>query len=301
MREHPETGPRLRKPQWLRRKLPTGPEYERVRSLLKDGALHTVCQEAKCPNQYECFSCKTATFLIMGPRCTRNCRFCAVEHGPLSPPDPGEPARVAEAASRLGLRYVVVTSVTRDDLEDGGASFFTDTIRQIRNKIPDAQIEVLIPDFQGQGESLRKVVEARPDVLNHNIETVPRLYPSVRPGADYRRSLDLLRRVKDYDPSLPTKSGLMLGLGETSEEIRETLQDLRDAGCSLLTLGQYLQPSAEHLPVQRFIPPEEFDKWRETALEMEFAQVASGPFVRSSYHAGSLYRNAESERLPTER
>ena len=182
MREHPETGPRLRKPQWLRRKLPTGPEYERVRSLLKDGALHTVCQEAKCPNQWECFSCKTATFLIMGPRCTRNCRFCAVEHGPLSPPDPGEPARVAEAAFKLGLRYVVVTSVTRDDLEDGGASFFTDTIRQIRDKIPDAQIEVLIPDFQGQGEALRKVVEARPDVLNHNIETVPRLYPSVRPG-----------------------------------------------------------------------------------------------------------------------
>jgi lipoic acid synthetase len=301
MPEQSETGPRLRKPQWLRRKLPTGPEYERVRSLLKDVALHTVCQEAKCPNQWECFSCKTATFLIMGPRCTRNCRFCAVEHGPLSPPDPGEPARVVEAASMLGLRYVVVTSVTRDDLEDGGASFFSETIRQIRDKIPDAQIEVLIPDFQGQGEALRKVVEARPDVLNHNIETVPRLYTSVRPGADYQRSLDLLRQVRDYDPSLLTKSGLMLGLGETSEEIRETLQDLLDVGCSLLTLGQYLQPSAEHLPVERFVPPEEFEKWRETALEMGFAQVASGPFVRSSYHAGSLYRSAESDSFPAAR
>ena len=197
-------------------------------------------------------------------------------------------------------RYVVVTSVTRDDLEDGGASFFTETIRQIRDKIPEAQIEVLIPDFQGQGEALRKVVEARPDVLNHNIETVPRLYPSVRPGADYQRSLDLLRHIKDYDPSLLTKSGLMLGLGETSEEIRETLQDLLDVGCSLLTLGQYLQPSAEHLPVERFVPPEEFEKWRETALEMGFAQAASGPFVRSSYHAGSLYRSAESDRLPAD-
>lgn len=267
-----------------------GPEYKRVRSLLEDGAIHTVCQEAKCPNQWECFSCKTASFLILGPYCTRNCRFCAVLHGPLSPPDPGEPARVAEAAFRLGLRYVVVTSVTRDDLEDGGATFFAETIAQIRSRLPEVQIEVLIPDFQGDREALQMVIQAGPDVLNHNIETVPRLYPSVRPGADYRRSLDLLTRVKYRDPALPTKSGLMLGLGERAEEIRRTLGDLLEASCNILTLGQYLCPSPEHLAVERYIPPEEFDLWRETALQMGFAQVASGPFVRSSYHAGRLFR-----------
>ena len=290
MTEDQETKPRQRKPHWLKRRLPTGPDYEKVRALIKDGELHTVCQEAKCPNQWECFSCQTATFLIMGSRCTRSCRFCAVEHGPLGPPDPGEPARVAAAAQRMGLRYVVITSVTRDDLPDGGAGVFAETIREIRSRLSGAVIEVLIPDFQGEPEALRTVVTAHPDVLNHNLETVPRLYPSVRPEAIYVRSLELLRTAKLYASSLPTKSGLMLGLGESSEEVCQTLQDLLDAGCSMLTLGQYLQPSKAHLEVVRYLPPEEFDHWREVAMAMGFARVASGPFVRSSYHARDLYQ-----------
>ena len=279
-----------RKPRWLKRSLPRGPTYESVRGLLKEGRLHTVCQEAKCPNVWECFSRRTATFLIMGPCCTRNCRFCAVDHGPSSPPDPEEPARVAEAAQGMGLRYVVVTSVTRDDLPDGGASLFAGTIKEIRKRMPDAFVEVLIPDFQGNTAALKTVVEAHPDVLNHNLETVPRLYPLVRPEAAYRRSLELLKRTKQHDPAIPTKSGLMLGLGETPEEVKETLLDILAAGCSILTLGQYLQPTREHLEVQRFIHPEEFDNWEETALKMGFSEVASGPFVRSSYHAKELYQ-----------
>ncbi len=281
--------PRMRKPHWLKLKLPSGPAYEEVRSLLRSGDLHTVCQEARCPNQWECFSCRTATFLIMGPRCTRNCRFCAVEHGPLGPPDPDEPIRVAEAAERLKLRYVVITSVTRDDLPDGGAGFFAETIRAIRERIPEVLVEVLVPDFQDDPDAIRTVVAARPDVLNHNVETVPRLYLSVRPGAVYRRSLDLFRTAGEFDSSVPLKSGLMLGLGETQPEIRETLRDLLDAGCRMLTLGQYLQPSAHHLPVDRFVTPEEFDSWKEKALAMGFTQVASGPLVRSSYHAKDLF------------
>ncbi len=280
---------RIRKPEWLRLKLPAGPDYELVRSLIGRSALHTVCQEAKCPNQWECFAKQTATFLIMGSRCTRDCRFCAVEHGPLGPPDPDEPFRVAEAAQSLGLRYVVVTSVTRDDLPDGGADIFAETIREIRKKIPDVQVEVLIPDFQGRPEPLLTVVEARPNVLNHNIETVERLYPSVRPQAVYKRSTQLLRRARGYDESLPIKSGLMLGLGESPEEIHQTLRDLLDAGCALLTLGQYLQPSADHIPVERFVTPAEFDNWKEIALAMGFSRVASGPLVRSSYHAKDLF------------
>ncbi len=288
---HEEEKPRTRKPGWLKLKLPSGPEYEMVRSLIGRSELHTVCQEAKCPNQWECFSKQTATFLIMGSRCTRNCRFCAVEQGPPGPPDPEEPSRVAEAAHGLGLRYVVVTSVTRDDLPDGGAALFAATIRAIRNKIPEAMVEVLIPDFQGAPDALLAVVEARPDVLNHNIETVARLYPSVRPGAVYQRSMELFRRATDRDASLPVKSGLMLGLGESQEEIGKTLRDLLDAGCTLLTLGQYLQPSADHIPVERYVTPEEFDGWRRIAIEMGFAKVASGPFVRSSYHARDLFED----------
>jgi len=286
---HEEKKSRIRKPGWLKLKLPAGPDYELVRSLISNSALHTVCQEARCPNQWECFTRRTATFLIMGPRCTRNCRFCAVQHGPLGPPDPEEPFRVAEAAQSLGLRYVVVTSVTRDDLPDGGAANFAATIRAIRKKIPDVQIEVLIPDFQGRLEPLHTVVEARPDVLNHNIETIERLYPSVRPGAAYKRSVQLLRRAKGCDASLPIKSGLMLGLGESREEMHQTLRDLLDAGCTLLTLGQYLQPSADHIPVERFVTPAEFDNWKEIALAMGFSRVASGPLVRSSYHAKDLF------------
>ncbi len=288
--EDQESKMHVRKPRWLKRSLPTGSTYENVRARLKKSRLHTVCQEAKCPNMWECFSQQTATFLIMGPYCTRNCRFCAVAHGPIGPPDLGEPARVAEAAQNMRLSYVVITSVTRDDLPDGGAGLFGKTIREIREKMPDALVEVLIPDFQGNTDALQTVVKANPDVLNHNLETVQRLYPSVRPQAFYRRSLELIERAKEYDPALPTKSGLMLGLGESREEVKKTLQDLLDAGCSILTLGQYLQPTREHLQVERFIHPEEFDKWKETALEMGFAKVASGPFVRSSYHAKEIYQ-----------
>ncbi|MFO7709189.1 MAG: lipoyl synthase, partial [Desulfobacterales bacterium] len=238
-----------------------------------------------CPNIWECFSHRTATFLIMGGRCTRNCGFCNVESGRPEPLDPDEPARVAEAAARMRLRYVVVTSVTRDDLADGGAAHFAAVITAIRGRIPEAEIEVLIPDFQGDPAALETLLRARPDVLNHNIETVPRLYPQVRPQADYLRSLELLRRAGEIAPGTPTKSGLMLGLSERPGETRQTLADLRAVGCRILTLGQYLQPSKAHLPVEAYIPPEDFEKWREDALAMGFSEVASGPFVRSSYHA----------------
>ena len=278
------------KPRWLKKRLPTGPAYENVKNLVGRDGLHTVCQEARCPNIWECFSRHTATFLIMGSHCTRNCRFCSVAHGPTGPPDPAEPSRVADAARQLALKYIVITSVTRDDLADGGAIFFAKTIGEIRRQIPAAMIEVLIPDFQGDPDALQTVLNARPDVLNHNIETVPRLYLRVRPQAQYERSLHLLERVHKHAPDLPTKSGLMLGLGESSAEIRSTLNDLADTGCSILTLGQYLQPSKEHLPVKRFVPPEEFEQWRQTAIEIGFSEVASGPFVRSSYHAKELYQ-----------
>ena len=289
--ENEKPARRVRKPRWLTIKLPTAAEYEMVRSMIGENELHTVCQEAMCPNQFECFSNKTATFLIMGPRCTRNCRFCNVGHGPEGPPDENEPRRVAKVAARMGLRYVVVTSVTRDDLSDGGARFFAETIREVRKAIPDARIEVLVPDFQGDEDALKTVLDARPDVLNHNIETVERLYPTVRPGADYRRTLGLLRRVGIHAPEIPAKSGMMLGLGERDDEIRRTLSDLFAHGCRFLTLGQYLQPSKEHLPVERFVPPEEFEDWRKVALKIGFQQVASGPFVRSSYHAKDLFEN----------
>lgn len=288
MNTHP-SGLRVRKPRWLSRKLPTAAEYEMVRSLIRDGRLHTVCQEAKCPNQFECFSNRTATFMILGSRCTRNCRFCNVASGPDGPPDSEEPRRVAEAAERMKLKYVVVTSVTRDDLPDGGAGLFAETITRIRERIPDALVEVLIPDFQGDETALQRVLAARPDVLNHNIETVPRLYDRVRPQADYRRSLELLHRATVFAPEIPAKSGMMLGLGETVAEIRQTLTDLCEAECRYLTLGQYLQPSRDHLPVARFVTPEEFDRWREEALALGFTGAAAGPFVRSSYHAKELY------------
>ncbi len=279
-----------RKPPWLKKRLPTGPAYENVKRLIGKDRLHTVCQEAKCPNIWECFSQRTATFLIMGSRCTRDCRFCSVAQGPTGPPDAAEPARVAAAARQMGLKYVVITSVTRDDLPDGGAVFFAQTIAEIQRQIPAAMIEVLIPDFQGDAHALKIVLNARPDVLNHNIETVPRLYARVRPQARYSRSLQLLRRVRKINPGLVTKSGLMLGLGESAAETRSTLKDLAHAGCHILTLGQYLQPSKAHLAVERFVAPEEFERWRKIAIEMGFLEVASGPFVRSSYHAKALYQ-----------
>lgn len=279
----------VQKPDWLRRRLPTGPEFEKIRGMLQKDRLNTVCQEARCPNIWECYGRQTATFLILGSHCTRSCRFCSVETGLPKAPDEEEPERVAEVARQMGLKYVVVTSVTRDDLDDGGAGIFARTIREIRIKIPDACVEVLIPDFQGDTNALQTVLEARPDILNHNIETVPRLYGLVRPEADYQRSLDLLGHVYRYDSTIPTKSGLMLGFGETPDEIKQTLDDLLKAECRILTMGQYLQPTKRHLDVKRYIPPEEFEEWRKTALDMGFQEVASGPFVRSSYHAKDLF------------
>ncbi len=283
---------RTGKPHWLRRRLPSGPEYELIRQLLKGRELHTVCQEAKCPNQFECYARGTATFMILGDSCTRNCRFCAVRHQPAGPVDQAEPARVAEAVALLDLRYAVITSVTRDDLEDGGASIFAETILAIRRLKPEILIEVLIPDFQGNWQALRTLLAAGPQVLNHNVETAPRLYALVRPQAYYPRSLELFRQVKKISPQMICKSGMMLGLGETRDELRQVWTDLRRSGCDILTMGQYLQPSAENLPVQRFVPPEEFEDLQCEALSCGFAGVASGPFVRSSYQAETLFRMA---------
>ena len=276
------------KPSWLKKRIPTGPAYERLRIQLARNHIHTVCQEANCPNIWECFSLKTATFLILGDRCTRSCRFCAVTQFAPEPPDVDEPGRVAETAREMQLDYVVVTSVTRDDLPDGGAGHFAETIYEIKKKIPDARVEVLVPDFHGNQDALYQVLDAHPVVLNHNLETVSRLYDRVRPGADYTRSLTLLEQSFSYAPDITTKSGLMLGIGETDSEIMEALKDMRSVGCRLLTLGQYLPPSRSHLPVDRYIPPEVFDRWRSEALGLGFDQVASGPFVRSSYHAREL-------------
>lgn len=281
------------KPPWLKQRLPSGSVHEKFSSLIGKAQLHTVCQKAQCPNIYQCFSRKTATFMIMGDRCTRNCRFCAVARGPDNPPDREEPVRIAGMVRDLNLDYVVITSVTRDDLPDGGASFFVRTVKEVRRKVPHALVELLIPDFQGNKDALRSITEVRPDVLNHNIETVPRLYTIVRPEAIYQRSLNLLKQVITFDSGIITKSGLMLGLGELPEEIRNTMQDLLESGCQLLTMGQYLRPTKDHLPVERFIPPKEFDHWRKIALKMGFAEVAGGPFVRSSYQAKKLYREVK--------
>ncbi len=278
-----------RKPRWLNQRLPSGPACEKTRSILNKKGVHTVCREARCPNLWECFSKNTATFLIMGPYCTRNCGFCAVEHGPLDPPGINEPASVASAAKEMGLSYVVVTSVTRDDLSDGGASLFSATIHELRKSIPQVIVEVLIPDFQGSLEAIKTVVRARPDVINHNIETCRHLYSTVRPQASYDRSLSLIRQVRALDSAIPAKSGIMLGLGESYDEILETMEDLLKAGCTILTMGQYLQPSINHLPVIRFVPLKEFETLREKALQTGFSQVSSGPLVRSSYHAEGLY------------
>jgi len=245
-----------------------------------------------CPNQFECFAKGTATFMILGDRCSRNCRFCAVGHGPQGPPDPDEPARVATAVRTLGLAYCVLTSVTRDDLADGGAAHFAATIGAIRGQNPQPLVEVLIPDFQGDSQALATVLTARPEVLNHNLETVARLYPTVRPEAGYHRSLDLLRRSKVIAPEVVTKCGIMVGLGETTEELTRLFLDLRRTGCDILTIGQYLQPSRSHLPVARFLHPEEFTALEHQALALGFGAVAAAPFVRSSYQAEALYRQA---------
>jgi lipoic acid synthetase len=281
------------KPTWLTQRLPSGFICEEVGTLINRAKIHTVCQEAQCPNIWECFSRKTATFMVMGDQCTRNCGFCAVNHGPKRSPDPDEPVRIAEIVQNLDLDYVVVTSVTRDDLSDGGASFFVRTVKEIRQKVSHVLVELLIPDLQGNKDALRSIIEARPDVLNHNIETVPRLYSMVRPEAIYQRSIDLLKQIVVLDSTIITKSGLMLGLGEQPKEIINTLMDLFDAGCQLVTMGQYLQPTKAHLSVERYISPKEFDDWHKTAIEMGFAEAASGPFVRSSYNAKNLYWTAK--------
>jgi lipoic acid synthetase len=281
-------------PRWLWRRV--SPESEaavaRMANLLDELGLHTVCQEARCPNLAECFGRGTATFLILGDRCTRGCRFCAVGHGRPAPPDLEEPQRVAEAAARLGLRHVVLTSVTRDDLPDGGAGHFAAAMQALRRRLPGATVEVLVPDFGGSHSALEIVLQAGPDVLNHNVETVPRLYRAVRPGANYRRSLALLARAKALQPGLVTKSGLMLGLGERTAEVIQVLHDLRRAGCDLLTLGQYLQPTEHQLPVARYVPPDEFGLYRDIAEAMGFLGVASGPLVRSSHQAEALWAAA---------
>jgi lipoic acid synthetase len=275
-----------RKPSWIRARIPSGAAVQRVRTILRDRKLATVCEEAACPNLGECFHSGTATFMIMGEICTRRCPFCDVAHGRPLPLDAEEPQRLAEAIAELNLRYVVITSVDRDDLPDGGAAHFADCIREVRHRSPSITVETLVPDFRNQLElALPILAQQPPDVLNHNLETVPRLYKATRPGAIYPHSLQLLQQFRQYQPSVPTKSGLMLGLGETQKEVEQVLRDLRAHEVSMLTLGQYLQPSKAHLPVQRFVSPSEFDELAQLAYSLGFSQVASGPMVRSSYHA----------------
>ncbi len=279
----------MTKPPWLKKRIPLYQELLKVKTLLEKTGLHTVCEEARCPNLGECFSQGTATFLILGEVCTRHCGFCAVQHGVPSPPEEDEPEQIARALREMGIHYAVITSVTRDDLPDGGASFFARTIEAIRQENQGIKIEVLIPDFRGDLSSLEIVLKASPDVLNHNIETIERLYPQVRPQADYRRSLHLLKESKRNDSRIHTKSGFMLGLGETKEEVLKVMEDLKGVGCDFLTIGQYLQPRSDRLPVERYIPPEEFEKYQAIGLKLGFKAVASGPFVRSSFHASRMF------------
>ncbi len=293
----PETTPRRRLPAWLKKRLPPGGEAADVARLMKDLNLATVCSSAHCPNLAECFSKRTATFLILGDRCTRNCRFCAVPSGDVPPLRVEEPDAVAEAAAKLGLRHVVITSVTRDDLPDGGAEHFAKTIQAVRRRRPKAIIEVLTPDFQGDRDAIATVLSARPQIFNHNVETVKELYDDIRPQADYRRSLNVLAeakriaKAKGFDTY--TKSGLMLGCGETHEQIASVLEDLRSVQCDIVTIGQYLAPSSAHFPVRQFITPETFAELEQQARQMGFAAVAAGPFVRSSYQAEELFNRRQ--------
>ncbi|MEX2373270.1 MAG: lipoyl synthase [Dehalococcoidia bacterium] len=293
-RFHERAGAPLRgdKPPWLKARFPSGERFAEISGLLRDQALHTVCQEARCPNIGECFNAGTATFMILGDTCTRACGFCAVHSGRPEGVDLLEPYRLAQTVQALALDYAVITSVNRDDLPDGGASVFAACIRAVRRLRPECDVEVLVPDFEGDPNAIATVVDARPVVLNHNIESVPRLYARVRPKARYDRSLDLFRRVKALDASMPVKSGLMLGLGETFDEVTDVLADLRAAGVDLLTIGQYLRPSPKHLPVERYVPPDEFAALKTAADALGFTHVEAGPFVRSSYHAGEQARAA---------
>ena len=276
----------LRKPEWIRIKITNSDKVAKLKKKIKDHDLYTVCEEASCPNLNECYAHGTATFMILGDLCTRRCPFCDVAHGRPLPPDAQEPYKLAETIHAMQLKYVVITSVDRDDLKDGGAGHFQACIEQVRLKNPAIKVEVLVPDFRGRMDRALTALQPQlPDVFNHNLETVPRLYKQARPGADYQWSLDLLKRFKQENPNIPTKSGLMLGLGEELDEVREVMRDLRQHGCDMLTLGQYLQPSKHHLPVMRYVTPDEFDMLRQEGLSMGFSNVASGPMVRSSYHA----------------
>lgn len=288
--------PQRRLPKWLKRPLPK-PGMAYTDDVISDLGLETVCESAKCPNRSECWSQQTATFMIGGNVCTRPCGFCSVPKGKTTALEIDEPERVAEAAERLGLKYVVITSVTRDDLKDGGAEHWYETVLAVRRRT-GAEVEVLTPDFMGNRAAISRVIEAQPDVFNHNTETVPRLYHRVRRNAEYQRTLDLLAQVKEEAPDMPTKSGLMLGLGETRDELMDVCADLRAVGCDIITLGQYLQPTPDHLPVDRFVPPEEFDEIGELCRKMGFRMVASGPFVRSSYHAGEMTEHLDSGTQP---
>lgn len=278
--------PTLRKPEWIRMKAPDSARYQEIKRVLRENKLHTVCEEASCPNIGECFSGGTATFMILGDICTRRCPFCDVAHGKPLPPDVNEPENLARTIAQMKLKYVVITSVDRDDLPDGGAQHFVDCIKAVRAQSPDIKIEILVPDFRGRLDIALKILsEAPPDVMNHNLETIPRLYKQARPGSDYQNSLNLLKRFNELYPHIPTKSGLMLGLGETDEEILQVMRDLRAHNVTMLTLGQYLQPSVHHLPVMRYVEPQVFETLKQKADEMGFNNTASGPMVRSSYHA----------------
>jgi len=280
----PEALPGAR-PGWLRVRAPSGPNYRDLKGLVRELRLHTVCESARCPNIGDCWERRTATFMILGDICTRACGFCAITTGRPLGLDREEPARVAEAVAHLGLRHAVITSVNRDELPDGGAEIFAATIRAIRERCPETSIEVLIPDFEGNGDALAAVLDAGPDILNHNMETIARLYRIVRPQAKYPRSLELLRRSKEMAPGILTKSGMMMGVGEETEEILRSMADLRAVDCDILTLGQYLRPSLQHIPIRRYVSPEEFQSLKEAGLRMGFQHVESGPLVRSSYHA----------------
>ncbi|MGH2567194.1 MAG: lipoyl synthase [Bacteroidota bacterium] len=276
--------PRPRRPEWLKARIPGGENYAHLKNIVEEHRLHTVCEEARCPNMGECWNAGTATFMILGDVCTRSCGFCAVKTGrPAEGLDWDEPYRVAEAVKSLGLRHAVITSVNRDERRDGGAPIFAETIREIRRRVPDCRVEVLIPDFRGSEEALNIVLDAHPDILNHNLETVPRLYSVVRPQANYRQSLEVLERSKKR--GFISKTGLMVGIGERPEEVYEVMRDVRAVDCDVLTVGQYLQPTKDHLPIDRYVHPDEFRMYKEAGLEMGFKHVESGPLVRSSYHA----------------
>lgn len=274
-----------RKPSWLKVKAPGGANYLRLKQLMRDLDLHTVCEEAHCPNVGECWEHGTATFMILGDVCTRNCAYCAVAHGRPPKFDPAEPSRVAEAAKAMSLQHLVITSVDRDDLPDFGAWAFAETIRQVHEAVPGCSVEVLVPDFQGNEDSIRAVLEARPEIYNHNTETVPRLYKKARPGGRYERVLEIFRTSKRIAPDIPTKTGIILGMGETNEEVLQTMRELRTVDVDILTLGQYLKPSDDHIALDRYVTPEEFTMFREEGKKMGFKHVESGPLVRSSYHA----------------